>query len=393
MTPPNPFDSKDREAFLRARRKELKTAFSGRINGNFMLETCEKVIKTLIATGEISACFDWRPTEENAVTGDFDQVDYEVCRYVVGAHRSNMVFVGDADRAKAEASGEYQGKLFEQVLTNIRLRKSAGAFFRKKQIVLGDEFIFFNLPHDLFAISVNASFLLKDDSGDYGQFYASLFNKSLASLTLLEDSFLDCAYPICRSVIEVYLKLLVLKKRPIALKEYDAFLPFEVRKNLADMAWPKEFLGKFEKRRWKGRATKGDYLHFGWVDSIPDYFGSVAKSNPYSVYGLMEFLSSICGEKQGHLFKNLQTLYTFCNAYAHGNLLGCRYALNDYFQTVLILSSTIPTAYRMLCEDEKADTKINGIDIVAKTNLDTEEMAEQYKKRTTENFEAYYRPR
>lgn len=393
MNPPNPFGPEGREVYLRARRKALKSAFSGRINGNFMLETCERVIKALSVPGEMEKYFpNFLPNDANMVTGEADQVDYEVCRYVVGAHRSNMAFVGDADRAKAEANGEYRDELFDQVLTNIRLRNYAGAFFRKKPIVPGDEFLFFNLPHDLFAISVNAGSLLKG-SGDYAKFYASIFNKALVALSLVGDNFLAGAYPICRSIIEVYLKLLVLECRPVALCEHDIFTDYDFHRNLTEAGWPEEFTRKFGNRKWKHCRVKGDYLHFGWVDSIPDYFDGVVKSYPYSVSGLAEFLLRLYGSGQKTLFGNLLDGYSICNAYAHGNLMNCNYPLNDYFQLTFILSLTVPDTYKMLCEDEKADAQINGLDIVAKTNADIQRMVEQYKMRSTENFNAYYNRR
>ena len=49
------------------------------------------------------------------------------------------------------------------------------------------------------------------------EFYVNIFNKSLAALALIEDNLLDSAYPICRGVIELYIKLLSLVDYPDAL--------------------------------------------------------------------------------------------------------------------------------------------------------------------------------
>ena len=46
--------------------------------------------------------------------------------------------------------------------------------------------------------------------------YRTIANKGLAALTLLEGNFFDSAYPICRGITELYLKLLTLLHNPNA---------------------------------------------------------------------------------------------------------------------------------------------------------------------------------
>ena len=47
----------------------------------------------------------------------------------------------------------------------------------------------------------------------------------------------------------------------------------------------------------------------------------------------------------------------------------------------------------MLCEDAGEAEEIDGYDILSKVSFDMDTLVEQIQKRTTENFEAYYRKR
>ena len=86
------------------------------------------------------------------------------------------------------------------------------SILRKKQIIMGDEFLYFPLPYKLFVVSVNALLILNRDTkgGNLKYMYNLIFNKSLAALSLIEGNYLDNAYPICRLIIELYFKLLII---------------------------------------------------------------------------------------------------------------------------------------------------------------------------------------
>lgn len=377
------------QKYKREKNRQLKQMFSGRITGNFLLEIFGIVMNTLIVKGELFQFFKFGFDEQSLFKGDNDAFDYEVCRYIIGAHRSNIIFLEDKERADLESNEDYKRKLIDEVLTNIRLRRYAGQFFRKRQIVQGDEFLFFNLPHDLFTLSIRSQELLTK-SGAYAAFYVAFFNKALASLSLLEDNFVDACYPHCRSMIELYVKLLALKFNPEALSDYSAFEDYEFHANLIEQVWPEEFLDKFKGRKCRGCNVKAEFLHFGWVDGISDYYEIVKKSYPYSIYGLCEY---IIGKDENFkaILESLQSYYKICHVYSHGGRIRCLYPLNDYFQISGMLSMTVPHTYRMLCEDAGETEEINGIDVMAKIIFDMDTLEEQAQKKTIEKFKTYYR--
>lgn len=56
----------------------------------------------------------------------------------------------------------------------------------------------------------------------------TIVNKGLAALSLLEDNFLDNAYPICRGIIELYVQFLLLVNKPEAISTYDKFAKYDL---------------------------------------------------------------------------------------------------------------------------------------------------------------------
>lgn len=99
--------------------------------------------------------------------------------------------------------------------------------FRQHPIMRGESFIFFPVPYYLFVLSMRMIELLYSDKARnelpcYGSF-STIANKGLAALSLLEDNFLDNAYPICRGIIETYVKLVVLMNKPEAISSYNKF--------------------------------------------------------------------------------------------------------------------------------------------------------------------------
>lgn len=381
-------DKNGLEKSKRAYNKAIKELFRGKISGNFLIEVFYDILGDLSTKGDLFSFFNMGLDQQSFTKGDHDSVDYEICRYIIGAHRSNVIFLNEKELAEKQKDAEYKKKLTNDVLTNIRLRNYAGFYFRKKQLIRGDEFIFFNLPHDLYVLSIKANQSL-NINGEYKGLYASIFNKALATLGLLEDNFVDEAYPTCRSIIELYLKLMVLKCNSSVLPEYHRFEGYDANRNICLQEWPNDFKKDFEHRKYKA-GKKHEYMHFGWVDSINDYSQLVKNKYKYSISGLAEYVSNKHSEA-GDYFEELSNFHQICNTYAHGNTIRCAYPLNDYFQICQMLGIIIPHTYDMLCEDAHIDKTIAGFDVLQKTNDDFQLLCSQANSKSTDKFNEYYR--
>lgn len=377
------------EAMRKEKEQALRKYFGNKIKQNFLIEMLHKVMDSF--GSNIFAYYNSNVNAESIVTGEVDMVDYEICRMIVGLHRSNTIFMDDSDRVSLEKDDKYKAKLVESIIEEIKLRRKSAVFFRRRQLMLGDELIFFPVPYRLFVMTIKSLELINENSNGQrmSYFYFMIFNKALATLSLIEDNFLDNGYPICRLIIELYVKLHIVELIPGLLEEHDLYVDYDRLKTCCGQEYPEEFETKFINRKNQRERSKIAFLHYGWVDSIDDYHKIVTR-NPYSIDGLISYLKVKVPTQEIALDK-LQFFHKMCHSYTHGNVGYSKYALLHYFELCIILGTTIPRVYELLCMHLKIDKKIDGLDIEESFCYYFEKMIQQYNKRSTENFDAYYK--
>lgn len=207
--------------------KALKKIFGNKIKQNFLIEINDRVKKQLGM--EMFQYFNISIDINNLVSGISDiSFDFEICRMIVGCHRGNTIFVEDSERASMQQSEEYKKKLVSQVIEEVRLRRYSGIFFRKVQLIPGDEFLFFPVLYKLFSISVKTISLINPKSPRKA-FYVNIFNKALATMTLIENNFMDSAYSSLRGVIELYVKSIFSAEEAV-LNEINDFMKWDLLK-------------------------------------------------------------------------------------------------------------------------------------------------------------------
>ena len=383
----------DAEKIVRLNNKILREVFSKSINGSFLIGIKSRVLEN---PAEVYSYYQIEPNAKDFVCGTADAYpEYEICRMIVGCHLTNTIFLSDEDKRRLEKDECYKKSLVLEVKENIKLRGYAALHFRKQPIIRGEEFIFFKLPYLLFAVSLRINELLGSNKALQNELptyvaYSRLSNKALAALALLENNMLDNAYPVCRTVIEIYSKFFLLKCFPQIQSTYIEFEQFELKQSCCEQAYPEEFNKLFEERIFKKDKSKVNYLHFGWVDKIPSYHKN-AGTTPYSVEGIFAFLSNCEDFKKAKLtFENISYFRKMCNAYVHGSVSFTKYPLLHYFEITAMLYLTVSHAYRVLCEELGISTEINGVDIDTKLRLEGDRLMEQYRNRSTENFEDFY---
>lgn len=388
----NPF-LKSFEETKREFDKALGHLFAGKIKANVLLDIKRRIQDQI--GNDINKYFDFNLSTEKIVSGmdDAATIDYEICRHVVGVHRSNLVFLPDSERATKEKNSEYREQLIKDTIDNIKLRPFAGVLFRKYPIVQGENFIYFPLPYDLFAISIRINSILtnnKTQSDPLRQLYVHIANKCLAALSMLEDNFLDNAYPICRGAMELYTKMLLLLNEPQVINNFFKFSEYELRQSCCEQTYLPEFNALFDNRAKQTERNKVEYLHFGWVDKIADYH-KVVQQKPYSISGVITYLRSRYENTDKNFFDSFESLYKMCHGYTHGNVYISKYPLLHYFEISMMLYYVLSHTYKIICEQYNESDKINDVDIIAKIDRDFEQVCNQYSQRSTEKFEAYYK--
>lgn len=371
--------------------KALQHKFSGQIKGNFLIAEKESVLQQM--KDEISKYYDLTITDEKIVSNENEMVDYDICRHITGIHRSVLIFETTDMRKRLESNADYQKELVQKAINQIKLRRYGSMNFRQRPIMPGESFIFFPVPYYLFVLCVRMLEILNTEKARQLQCFsiiATIINKGLAALSLLEDNFLDNVYPICRGVIELYVQLLILYNNPEAIRSYNDFAKFDLEKSCISQTYPDEFNELFLRRTNQSSKNKVDYLHFGWVDWISDYHKKV-KSMSYSVNGIVEYLRAIYNNEDQHFLANLQVLFKMCHGYTHGSIGFSRYPILHYFEISIMLYNTLCHTYLIICKALRQETKINEVDIVAELNQAYALLEKQYSKKTTENFEYYYK--
>ena len=366
----------------------LRNIFKNEIKPSFLIRIYHKVKDEL---GEDFLKY-YQPTltMEKELSGNSDIAEYDICKMVIGIHKSNMIFVGESEERKSLDNPAYEQKLIEEVINHVKLRQYASSYFRQKQIIYGDRFLYFNVPYDLFAICIRMNELLyKNIQTPYRAIFAKIANMGLSALSLLENNFLDNIYSICRGIIELYMTLIAIFQNKNAIKKYEFLTDMEFKYSQCGQELSSEFYEMFEKRLKKESDNEAPhtFLHFGWVDELKDYH-KIVKRKPYTMKSLIKYIKVISGNNDYDLYDKF---YQQCHSYTHANIRTSIYPLLSYFEISMMLYITILMTYQDLCEILKVDTKINNIDIVSKTNKDYELLVSQYNKRTTENFNKYYK--
>lgn len=370
--------------------KALQHKFSGQIKGNFLIATKESVLQQI--SPEIAKYYDLTITDEKIVSNENEMVDYDICRHITGIHRSNLIFETTDKRKRLESDSDYQKELVRKAINQIKLRRYGSVYFRQHPIMHGEKFLFFPVPYYLFVLCVRMLEILSKEKARQIPFFSiitTIVNKGLAALSLLEDNFLDNAYPICRGIIELYFQFLLLDIKPKALSSYNKFAEFDLNKSCISQTYSDEFNDLFSNRINQRSKSKIDYLHFGWLDSISDYHEKV-KSKPYFINGIVEYLQSIYNSENDLFLSNLKVLFNMCHGYTHGSIGHSRYPILHYFEISIMLYNTLCHTYLTICKALQQDTKINEIDIVFELNQAYALLEQQYIKRTTENFNYYY---
>lgn len=365
----------------------LKRMFEGKIKGYFLIDVKDRVMQAL-GLDNLFKYYDFRLSEEKSLTGIGEAAEYDVCRMIVGIHRAKSIFLSDNEIRRNEKSNKYKQQLITETLEKIKLRLYGSVHFRRKTLLQGEEFLYYPVPYELFVMTAKMSEMLTHghDYNCHELYYGVVYN-SISALSLMEDNLLGTAYPLLRGAIEMYLKLLILVPRSEFCNQYDKFRTFEIEYSCR-REYSEEFNALFKKRICQFSKAKGDFLHFGWVDSI-DKYHKVVKKSPYSVYGIITFLKEENKDKNPEL-EGLEDFYKSCHAYTHGSIQTARYPVLHYFEISIMLYFIIRETFLLLCKEKKVETTIDGQDIISMIDRDFDVLSNQYQIRSTERFENYY---
>lgn len=366
--------------------KTIKELFKDKINGSFLIKIKSEVLNRIAL--ELFEFYPLQFDNKKILTGTDETPEYDICRIIVGVHRHHSIFLSEQEIRKNQRNATYQEQIVKEVIEKIRVRRFGSVFFRRKQLLLGDEFLYFPVPYELFVMCMRSICLISGNTSSFFVEYGDILNNALSSLTLMENNFLSNAYPLCRGMIEQYLKVLILKKHPENYKDYIRFCNFEIEQSCCSQKYPDEFIELFDKRILASSKSKVDYLHYGWLDNIETY--TTKFTNRYSIYGIMDYLMDNADDEQYAVLNHIKTLYKMCHGYTHGSAVHVRYPLLQYFEISIMLYHVITTIFNDIHKTLNIDFATEDEVLIDILNRDFSILNDQYEKRSTENFNLYY---
>ena len=375
------------DSFGKEIRKALGKYVGNKITHNFLFEIMNAI--KLMLGNEIFKYYPVSIDGSVLLNGDKNShIDFDVARHIVGIHRFNTCLMDDYERAKLEDDINYRKILEEEVIHQIKFRFYGSYFFREHPLCEAEPFLFYPLAYDLFVLSTKGHEYItnRNKMFEIDVFIIDIFSKALSSLSLLEDGFYNVAYTACRSMIENFIRMLVLARNKQTIRKYFKFVQFEVEKNQSDKEYDEEFIRLFNEHKFKPK-TKQEYLYYGWVDDIEDY----KVLNPYSLKGLVEYCSKNYDGNMSNVLKEIMVLYKRCHSYTHGVISNTAYPILHYQEIVCIIGLILPITYDYLCKIHNKEIEIFGLDMIDKISLDIENVINLREKFTTENFNKYYK--
>ncbi len=369
-----------------AHKQILKDLFKNKINGSFLIKIESMVFKRMGADmfKYYSLQFDW----DSIATGVSEAPEYDICRMIIGVHRHHSIFLSDEQIRNNQKDENYQSQIVDEVIEKIRLRQFGSVFFRRQQLLTGDEFLYFPVPYTLFVMSVKSLAATANSSNPLSFYYHSIIKNALSALTLMESNLLSNAYPLCRGMIEQHLKTQMLRKHPEAITSYAHFCNYEIMQSCCSQQYPEEFEKLYNNRILQSAKSKVDFLHHGWLDAISAYTSKAP--NRYSIYGTLEYLESNASDEDLCALERIERLYKMCHGYAHGSVTQARYPLLHYFEISTMLYDVIRAVYTDLHSMPGSTICEEDAHLLSMLDRDFALLHKQYSLRSTENFDRYY---
>ena len=369
-----------------AHKQILKDLFKNKINGSFLIKIESMVFKRMGA--DMFNYYSLQFDPDSIATGISEAPEYDICRMIIGVHRHHSIFLSDEQIRSNQKDENYQSQIVDEVIEKIRLRQFGSVFFRRQQLLIGDEFIYFPVPYTLFVMSVRSLSAIANRFNPLSFYYQSIISNALSALTLMESNLLSNAYPLCRGMIEQYLKTQILHKHPEAITTYARFCEYEIKQSCCSQQYPEEFEKLYNGRILQSAKSKVDFLHYGWLDAINAYTSK--SSNRYTIYGIWEYLKSTASDEDLYVLERIERLYKMCHGYTHGSVTQARYPLLHYFEISTMLYDVVRSVYADLHTMPGSTICEEDAHLLSILDRDFALLDMQYSLRSTENFDRYY---
>lgn len=95
-------------------------------------------------------------------------------------------------------------------------------------------------------------------------------------------------------------------------------------------------------------------------------------------------------DTQSDSLNEIKRLYKMCHGYTHGSTIHVKYPLLQYFEISMMLYYVVRNVFTEICNISNIDISHNEPNVAEIVDRDFAILKEQYRIRSTENFDLYY---
>ena len=290
----------------------------------------------------------------DTVANDFN-IKKEICNYIVGSHSSRTILKSKEEISILYSDNKYASLIKHDVFLALEIRTFAGKLYRKENLFLVDQLLYYPMMLKLFAlINILGSKINEINDSVLNALLLNIWQKALGVFAMVDYGTLDNGYTMARGMIESYVTLITLYYFPNAKKKYNKFTEYKIDK-LSQDNYSDEFLALYNKIDTK-QVTINDYLNYGWYDDIIEFL-YMQKNIRYtfsSMFRLHEMKNTISDSSL------LEALYKRCHGFVHGNTIINKFHIICYIE----LSQILYLCLVPLCKILNIKAEVNSVDLI-----------------------------
>lgn len=364
----------------------LKQSFKNKIKTTFLINIYKDILQRTNDFDDLYIYF--VDVQRNIFYNPFLITSLEICNHIVGVHNYNTILLNDYDRAQLQNKKEYQEKLIEQVLLQVKMRKWGSSLFDSSKTYGVENFMFYPCIYNMFYLvnEFQQSITIKQDGDPINEIIVSLIGRFRSMFYVINSDVLESVYPILRGTIELYATFIICKYGHVDKNIFELFLDSKISYN-CHCDFDAKFLEMYDKTN---NVEIHSYLNYGWIDGVEEaiYYQS---DNKYKFSTLTNIVNSLYKKNKNinDFGTRLMNYYNACHLFTHGSIINSAYQV----YTIMELCEMLGFILMDFIEELKpmyTPKEVDGVDIVKMIKTQLKDLKIKKDGITIEKLEAYY---
>lgn len=360
----------------------LRKMFTNQIKENFLIRILCEIVEDSNYKQNYHKWFEEYFPEGLPDIGANDfNIKKEICNYIVGSHSLRTSLKSNEEISILYSDNKYVSLIKHDVFLALEIRTYAGRLYRKENLILGNQLLYYPMMLKLFALmNILGTNINQIHDSVLNGLFLNIWQKALGVFAMIDYGTLDNGYTMARGMIESYVTLITLYYFPNAKKKYNKFTEYKIDKLSQDI-YSDEFLALYNKIDTK-QVTINDYLNYGWYDDIIEFL-YMQKNVRYtfsSMFRLHEMKNTVFDSSL------LETLYKRCHGFVHGNTIKSKFSIICYIE----LSEMLYLCLVPLCKILNIKAEINSVDLIKELDDEYKNITNLKEKTLEINLDDFY---